>query len=1122
MTKRGSRRWFCDGVARTAVVFILAISLLGIVQISDALSAPGPGYAPRISELTPGTSLGQTSSPSFSPVGTNSIPKGAHHEGVVPRTAQVSFEVGLASLNSFKPSSPEAYRTDVGGDAVDAQPVLDYLNGFGIKVTQPTGPYLYGLTGSAGSVDVALQISLTSFAYGGHLVLAPGTIPKLPSSISPYVQSFIGLNEFSIQAPILPWTQPLLRPGHLAAELSSTIAAPIAPSTMQSFYNELTTINSGIQGKYAIGLTEVCDPNEALSQYQTDLNEFDSNYSLARTTIRIETTGGTACNLPSSGNESNWRVETSLDIQWAHAMAPGATLYVCIDYGNNTSPAYPINCVQWFNQNLAATGVKFISNSWDYFSNDALWQALAKQGVTVLSAAGDNGGGANPPATEPWGLAVGGTQINSDGSEVAWPGSSGGCATNRYIAPPWQWNLWNTSLYGTGYPCQSTNWPILPSYRGVPDVAADAGTLVNVWVNNQVSDSGGGTSLSTPLWTGMLDVIVQASGLPPQFETPLLYYLATSGQRNSVFHDITSGCNKAYCAVTGWDAVTGLGSPNVANMASWFSKNPLPYWLGSEMTYNASPATSLSVDLTVPNANPTSAQYAVFLGAFDNAFSGSWDSIGLSSYNGEWNIFYESETDCNPATLTGVTNWSGGLQLTNGYGYNFKMRIQSGGLSFSAAFASSPGTTIWSKSYTTKATGFLLGNTNPCDPLGQPAVAHDWFPGWTDGEYFPNQFEPIPPFEFYFTDNQQCYSGGSCDSYSGLKSFYSNASPSGYPFASAGAGTWVPYVTIQQTSSPVAVTVENEIFASSISSNTLTITRGYSGSVSGSISCVDPSCSAASDSTSLSLYSATPYGFSFTWNPQQGAIAPLSFTLTISANTSAICTLDYVGIRASSSSMSPTESSEVGLTVDVVGCGGGGCVAAGSPILTAKSGYVSVQKLKVGQTVVGYDFSLAKLVNETLLGNNETEVSSIVSINQGWLRVTSTDQPIYVLNGTWAGWVHDPLSLFVGEEIFDPISVSWTEITNIAVLNGKFAVYDVVTSGPNDFVDSGGLLDRKCCALLNSSTLAAPIVTKVSGDFSVAPPAGYLSTGYAPTTTPPRPQDAPRFMQTALVAKRVD
>ena len=161
------------------------------------------------------------------------------------------------------------------------------------------------------------------------------------------------------------------------------------------------------------------------------------------------------------------------------------------------------------------------------------------------------------PAASPYVVGCGGTKLTISGgaigSEQAWnelaanEGATGGGVSEVFALPSYQ---------------QSANVPKAPNGfvgRGVPDVAgnADPETGYNVVVDGQQSVIGG-TSAVAPLWAGLLALINESLGANVGYVNPLLY----SAKAEATFHDITSGNNGTYSAGKGWDACTGLGTPN--------------------------------------------------------------------------------------------------------------------------------------------------------------------------------------------------------------------------------------------------------------------------------------------------------------------------------------------------------------------------------------------------------------------------------------------------------------------------------------------------------------------------------------------------------------------------------
>jgi kumamolisin len=187
-------------------------------------------------------------------------------------------------------------------------------------------------------------------------------------------------------------------------------------------------------------------------------------------------------------------------------------------------------------------------------------------GITVCVASGDNGssdgvaaGGDHVdfPASSPFALACGGTRLTAKGSgiqqEVVWNdgaqgGASGGGISTVFAAAAWQSGL---SAVGT----QGAETAL--TMRGVPDVAGNAdpetGYQVRIDGTNTVI---GGTSAVAPLWAALIARINQTSGKAAGYLNPQIY------KSPQAFRDITQGNNGDFKAAAGWDACTGLGSPN--------------------------------------------------------------------------------------------------------------------------------------------------------------------------------------------------------------------------------------------------------------------------------------------------------------------------------------------------------------------------------------------------------------------------------------------------------------------------------------------------------------------------------------------------------------------------------
>ncbi|MGA2622142.1 MAG: Ig-like domain repeat protein, partial [Thermoguttaceae bacterium] len=296
-----------------------------------------------------------------------------------------------------------------------------------------------------------------------------------------------------------------------------------------------------------------------------DLQQFDAQFQLPDPVFtRVSQAVGTA--LPPPDPSGGWGLETSLDVEWAHAIAPGAKILLV-----EATDATESNMFAAVDRARQTAGVVVVSLSWgwsEFFGENTYQRYLTTPpnhaGVTFFAATGDAGAPAEYPAVSPDVVAVGGTAAlttNGSGnysSESGWYNSAGGISI--YESQP---------SYQEGVVTQST------TKRTVPDVSWNA-------VNYAVCDSYDlgsatpweamdGTSAACPQWAALAAIADQGraiAGMSPldglNQTLPALYSHATAGS----FHDIVTGTSTGspnYNAGPGYDLVTGLGSP-VANV----------------------------------------------------------------------------------------------------------------------------------------------------------------------------------------------------------------------------------------------------------------------------------------------------------------------------------------------------------------------------------------------------------------------------------------------------------------------------------------------------------------------------------------------------------------------------
>jgi len=287
------------------------------------------------------------------------------------------------------------------------------------------------------------------------------------------------------------------------------------------------------------------------STLQSDFDHFNSQYGLPTQTLQFISD----CQSPPSNNGTGWDLETALDVEYSHSMAPNAQIIVaqfCSDpfEGGQQAAEYLAG------QAVAALGGGEVSNSFGYggeFSGETGWdQFMHTTGIVYFTSAGDSGLGPDYPSVSPNTVSAGGTRVirdsngNFNGQENCWSGSGGGISTMEVLP---QFQLFVANRTGP--------------HRGTPDIAADADPGSGVAVYSTTGCNGwcqvGGTSVSSPVLAG----IVNHSG---QFRASTLnellptyqFYLNPVGYKTKFF-DVLQGSNGAPAGPL-WDQCTGLGS----------------------------------------------------------------------------------------------------------------------------------------------------------------------------------------------------------------------------------------------------------------------------------------------------------------------------------------------------------------------------------------------------------------------------------------------------------------------------------------------------------------------------------------------------------------------------------
>jgi kumamolisin len=391
----------------------------------------------------------------------------------------------------------------------------------------------------------------------GAVFHAPNTRPALPVALRPFVSGIVGLSSRPLALPAaLP--HGALRPDDAA------LAYDVAPLHAR-----------GIDGKgltIAIASLEPFPPAEHDSR--DDVQTFRKTFHATGPDPQdVKVDGGGA------GSDLT---EDELDLDIASAIAPGAQIM------NYEAPKSAAGEVDVFSRIVADGKAKIASFSWGICDqglpsafrtavNNALKVAILR-GITVFVSSGDSGSydcqrsdfgnhelSVDFPSDLPSVVSVGGTLLSVDSSgnylrEAGWEdplsnAGGGGGINPDDAAPAWQ----VADHISTGH-------------RVLPDVSASAssssGWLVRDFGN---WDSFGGTSAATPFWAASMllaEQYVAKQGVGRTcFLAPILYKLALTKQPYPAFHDVRQGGNRYYPAKVGWDYATGLGSPDVWNLA---------------------------------------------------------------------------------------------------------------------------------------------------------------------------------------------------------------------------------------------------------------------------------------------------------------------------------------------------------------------------------------------------------------------------------------------------------------------------------------------------------------------------------------------------------------------------
>jgi len=525
----------------------------------------------------------------------------------MPPETPISVAVGLSTANptglqalltaQYAPGTPEFHHfwttsqlaEAFGPSVTSLSAATAYFERFGLSVNASPDHLLLVVSGNSAEVGSAFGTSFEEYrGAAGRTFFSHPTAAMLPP-----IASWSGAYGLGNSSPIAPVDGRMFPVESILAPNAgcSGFTSVLSPCQLWQAYNMTGLISGGTNGSnIRVAVVDAYSSSEGQPRLASDLAAFASAYGLPAGPVNYVYPVPPPGDLNSSSNPG-WNLEDALDLEWAKASAPGAT----VDMTFSPNPGIGLyEAVDWL---VAHQAADVISMSWGEpdvgiynafstpcsagcnASTDGSYGILspvlafaAAEGISLFAASGDcgaadgtSGDATNYPASDPDVTGVGGTVLNVDSggnylSETGWSGNDTGAH-----AP----GCSNQGGSGGGYspfprPVWQRGLPASDSQRGVPDVALDAGTPVSIVVGGAAA-AVTGTSVSTPVWAGIAALGDQYAGRSLGLLNPGLYATASGANYSRDFHDLVSGSN-GYPAGPGWDPVTGLGTPRVDSL----------------------------------------------------------------------------------------------------------------------------------------------------------------------------------------------------------------------------------------------------------------------------------------------------------------------------------------------------------------------------------------------------------------------------------------------------------------------------------------------------------------------------------------------------------------------------
>ena len=460
-----------------------------------------------------------------------------------------------------------------GPTAADYQAVVGYLKAYGFEVVGGTRDGMdVQARGPISAVENAFHVNMGTYQHPteNRVFYGPDREPTIDLPFALWHVS--GLDNYSIPHPkVVKRSDYAQAHGIEASEVVSHATTGSGPSA--SFLgSDMRAAYYGVTGSSALtGAGQNLGLFEFVGTDLADLNTYFANvHQTNNVPVTLLSTDGTSTSCVYRRQRCD-DTEQTLDMTQAIGMAPGLASLVM--YVGSTDTAI-VSAMTTHSPLPTTIGCSWGWTPADPSTLDPYFKKMAAQGQTFFVASGDDSTWTKTGNAEAWPgddayiVSVGGTDLvtaSAGGawrSETAWADSGGGISPDKIAIPSWQ-----------QYPGVITSANKGSTvYRNGPDVSANANFTFYVCADQTTCTANeyGGTSFAAPMWAAYVALVNQKAGAPVGFINPTIYSQNSSSSTTYAadFHDIVSGTSGKNSAVTGYDLVTGWGSPNGAALVN--------------------------------------------------------------------------------------------------------------------------------------------------------------------------------------------------------------------------------------------------------------------------------------------------------------------------------------------------------------------------------------------------------------------------------------------------------------------------------------------------------------------------------------------------------------------------